>query len=448
MRAVARIAALLALACATVARAHALPARLRGASARSPVRPPSRPRGRPLALSSRAAGGWDAWGEDERAWGGEPDITSAWPPPPPGPDDGASMRWTSLEGCDVLLPPDGEPVRGLVHFVGGVLVGLLPRVAYGPLLEGLADAGYAIIATPDQQLVGFDHALAAENVAARFRRAALALEVRSGVPLAELPVFGLGHSLGAKVLLLIGADARLRRAMGTPHFANALVSYNNFSARRSIPFFAPLREFANAAMAGTGGAAARGVELLALLGSATDGMSPGTGIAEPFRRSLQQLGRLTGELGSLLSGAALPDEFVPSPAATLGAVRAGYGTRSNLVVRFLADTIDESEGLARELRVRFTAPDTGIGGRLAYRRLRGTHVTPNTPAIRASELDDLGREAALNALDELDELIDALVGFYDKETRLWVDTARDEPAEWARPQGSIALGGGPPIDPA
>jgi len=340
----------------------------------------------------------------------------------------------SIEGCDVLLPPDGEPVRALVHFVGGVLVGLVPRVAYGPLLEGLADAGYAIVATPDQQLVGFDHAVAAEGAALRFARAARALEIDHGLRLVEMPVFGLGHSLGAKVLLLIGADAELRRVMGAPHFANALVSYNNFSARRSIPYFAPLRQLASAAIASTSGAAERAVELFALLGTATDDMATGTGIAEPLRRSVQQLGRLTGELGAVLTGTALPDEFAPSPAETLAAVRTKYAVESNLVVRFIADTIDESELLATELRARFTDADTGIGGRLAYRRLRGTHVTPNTPDLRTGEIDELGREAATVALDELDTLIDTLVGFFDKETWLWVDNARDAPRVLAEPR--------------
>jgi hypothetical protein len=41
------------------------------------------------------------------------------------------------EGVDIFFPEASAPPKGLVHFVGGAVVGAFPRAAYGPLLERL-----------------------------------------------------------------------------------------------------------------------------------------------------------------------------------------------------------------------------------------------------------------------------------------------------------------------
>lgn len=388
------------------------------------------------ARASTAARGWaDEWGADApraRAAGARA----------PAPED-EPAPWERIEGCDVLLPPDAVDVRGVVHFVGGALVGVVPRQAYGPLLESLAATGYAIIATPDPQLLGFDHGAAARAVCERYADAAFAIRQRYAVDDRRVPVFGLGHSLGAKVLVLAGSDGACARALGVRRAANALLSYNNYSARRSVPLFEPLLAALRVGLDGAGAGAASARELVRQLEGAIDEYAAGTEIAAPFRAGLRELGRLSGQLGTALAGVALADDFTPGPEETLERVRRAYDVSSNLLVRFSADTICESEALARELRARFTAPDTGIGGRLSYKRLRGTHVTPNTPDLRAGVGADAG-PAAAQALDaavaELDALIDTLLIFFDKEARLW------EP----QPAGAAAEDDGarPPIGPA
>ena len=55
----------------------------------------------------------------------------------------------------------------------------------------------------------------------------------------------------------------------------------------------------------------------------------------------------------------------------------------NLLIRFSDDEIDQSPRLAKLLKRRFTDDETGIGGRLDFRTLEGTHVTPNAPDIGA-----------------------------------------------------------------
>ena len=48
--------------------------------------------------------------------------------------------WRSLEdsGTDLLFPPEFAMPKGVVHFVGGAVVGGFPRASYGPLLERVA----------------------------------------------------------------------------------------------------------------------------------------------------------------------------------------------------------------------------------------------------------------------------------------------------------------------
>lgn len=372
---------------------------------------------------------WDADGEDA----GDP-WASGGAAAGAAPEDGEAP-WERIEGCDVLLPPDALAVRGVVHFVGGALVGVIPRQAYGPLLEALAAAGYAVIATPDPQLLGFDHGAAARSVCVRYADAADAIRQRYAVDDRRVPVFGVGHSLGSKILLLAGSDRSCARTLGSRRAANALLAYNNYSARRSVPLFEPLIGALRVGLQGAGVGAASALDLVRQLDIAIDTYAQDTQIAAPFRTGLRELGRLSGQIGAALAGVSLADDFTPSPEETLELVQSSYSVDSNLVVRFSADTICESERLARELRARFTAPDTGIGGRLVYKRLRGTHVTPNTPDLRAGVSADSGPVAA-EALDaavaELDTLIDTLLVFFDKEARLWSPEPRSSAEASAR----------------
>jgi hypothetical protein len=39
---------------------------------------------------------------------------------------------------DILFPPAFAEPKGIIHFVGGAVVGAFPRSSYGPLLERIA----------------------------------------------------------------------------------------------------------------------------------------------------------------------------------------------------------------------------------------------------------------------------------------------------------------------
>jgi len=112
--------------------------------------------------------------------------------------------WKEVEGCWVLYPDKlkddtaGERApRCLIHFVGGAYVGAAPQLAYRPLLEALAERGALVVATPFA--TGFDHLRTVDEVYFKFSRCLKALGPKAQM----LPSYGLGHSLGSLMQLLV-----------------------------------------------------------------------------------------------------------------------------------------------------------------------------------------------------------------------------------------------------
>lgn len=82
-----------------------------------------------------------------------------------------------------------------------------------------------IIAAPYP--TGFNHLKIADEVYFKLQRATQVLGVE------DLPVYGLGHSLGSLVQMLIGSTYPSQRT------GNILMSFNNKNVLESVPFFAP-----------------------------------------------------------------------------------------------------------------------------------------------------------------------------------------------------------------
>lgn len=198
------------------------------------------------------------------------------------------MDWQEISGNWVLLPP--RPVAA-IHFLGGAFVATAPHLTYRRLLEFLADAGYVIVATPF--INTFDHINIAETVLWSFDRAFHMLRRRGAIP-ADLPIYGLGHSMGCKLHLLIGSLFEVERS------GNILLSFNNFAARESIP------------------------------------------LMEQFAQVLQQIAPVTPSL-----------EFTPSPEETNRIIAQQYAIPHNLLVKFSNDTLDQTRTLAGLLQARF-----------------------------------------------------------------------------------------------
>ncbi|MEC4817750.1 MAG: DUF1350 family protein [Scytonema sp. PMC 1069.18] len=134
------------------------------------------------------------------------------------------MDWKEISGNWVVVPQN--PI-GIIHFLGGAFVATAPHLTYRWLLEQLANKGYAVIATPFVNTL--DHTTIAKSVLLNFERALIRLQEGSALRKRYLPIYGLGHSMGCKLHLLIGSLFNVDRA------GNILVSYNNYAARDAIP---------------------------------------------------------------------------------------------------------------------------------------------------------------------------------------------------------------------
>ncbi len=134
--------------------------------------------------------------------------------------------WQAM-GQNWVLLPQRQAATAVIHFVGGAFVGAAPQLSYSKLLEAIANQGYAIIATPFINTL--DHKAIATTVLNQFENTLNRLH-RGQVIDRFLPIYGLGHSMGCKVHLLIGSLFEAERA------GNILMSFNNFDADRAIPF--------------------------------------------------------------------------------------------------------------------------------------------------------------------------------------------------------------------
>lgn len=134
------------------------------------------------------------------------------------------MDWQELSGNWVLIPP--RPIA-IIHFLGGAFVATAPQLTYRGLLEQFARQGYAVITTPF--LNTLDHIAIAQDVLNKFENTLERLYKSQLLRSRNLPIYGIGHSMGCKLHLLIGSIFEVERA------GNVLISFNNFAASDAIP---------------------------------------------------------------------------------------------------------------------------------------------------------------------------------------------------------------------
>ncbi len=182
------------------------------------------------------------------------------------------------------LEPNG-PSRGTIEFIGGSYLAATPQLSYRRLLEALAARDWRIRAW--SYVPGFDHQDQANAAWRRFRQLRDSdNNAMNSADASAAPLLRLGHSLGCKLHLLAPDGGRACDAL-------VALSFNNFSAERSIPLLAELGQQFN------------------------------------FR-----------------------SEFSPSPEETLQQVARSYRQPRNLLVRFQRDQIDQSSRLLGVLQGR------------------------------------------------------------------------------------------------
>lgn len=134
------------------------------------------------------------------------------------------MDWKEIRGNWVVIPRN--PI-GIIHFLGGAFVATAPHLTYRWLLEQFADKGYVVIATPFINTL--DHSAIAQSVLLNFERTRERLHDSGELRKLYLPTYGVGHSMGCKLHLIIGSQFKVERA------GNILISFNNYTAREAIP---------------------------------------------------------------------------------------------------------------------------------------------------------------------------------------------------------------------
>jgi len=290
--------------------------------------------------------------------------------------------WQTIAGSNVLVP---YRPQGVVHFLGGAFVATAPQVTYKLLLEHLADRGFAIVATPF--LNTFDHGEIAKTTLNSFEQVLARLRNTGQLSARYLPVYGLGHSMGCKLHLLIASLFEVDRA------GNIFLAYNNFPAKRSIPMLEQMTDTLADPIARLRQAAKQAIAETKL----TDSV-PADWKAS-IKDSLKQID---------------PDnfEFVPSPAETLEIVAADYPVRRNLLLRFRDDEIDQTLALRKLLVDKF-------GQLVAYRTLSGNHLTPIGQDFRwavgesFSPFDAVGQWMRQGVYRDLDGLKDEVARWLD-----------------------------------
>ena len=233
------------------------------------------------------------------------------------------MEWREVSGNWLWIPP--QPTA-IIHFLGGAFVAAAPNLTYKLLLEALGRRGYLIVATPF--INTFDHRAIAQEVLTTFDQALYYIDNR--VTFKRLPIYGLGHSMGCKVHLLINSLYDVDRQ------GNILMAFNNYSARRSVPF-------------------------------------------------LEQVMAFSPQLGAMNTM-----EFTPSPEETFDLIDRYYPVERNLLIKFRKDDIDQTRPLHDVLMRHFPKlPSVQI--------LPGTRTTPMAqdipwqPGTNFSPFDAIGQ---------------------------------------------------------
>ncbi|KAG0621582.1 hypothetical protein M758_3G031800 [Ceratodon purpureus] len=273
-------------------------------------------------------------------------------------------RWQDIQGSWVLTPSKKEAVA-VVHFIGGVFVGATPQLTYRLFLERLCERGYVIIATPYAS--GFDHLRIADEAQFKFDRCLRALmdDSRYRPLVEEMPIYGVGHSLGALTHLLIGARYAVQRK------GNIILSFNNRSASDAIPFLSPMvapmtQNIGPLLSQLTSSPAVRlGAEVALKRLKEFGDISP-----PMFKQVLPFLEQLLPLYQDFANG---KDQFTPAPQETDRLIKAYYGVKRNLLIKFKDDTIDETPRLAQILAQK-SAVSAFLD--LTLRALPGDHARP------------------------------------------------------------------------
>ncbi|CAH8363132.1 unnamed protein product [Eruca vesicaria subsp. sativa] len=249
-----------------------------------------------------------------------------------------SADWSEVEGAWVLRPRNSNP-KMVAHFIGGIFVVQLYTWYYltPSLVQGCFGTFVSVYGNIRFEVVQ------------------------------DLPSFGIGHSLGSLIHLLIGSRYAVQRN------GNVFMAFNNKEASLAIPLFSPVL-----------------VPMAQSLGPLLSQVATSPTVrlgAEMTRKQLETLSppimkqilplveQLPPLYMDLVKGR---EDFIPKPEETRRLIRSYYGISRNLLIKFQDDSIDETPILAQVLGV-----ESSISSKLdmSIRTLPGDHGLPLQQAL-------------------------------------------------------------------
>lgn len=325
---------------------------------------------------------------------------------------GQQNNWYDMEGCSVLLPPSEQVVpRAIVHFLGGFVAGSAAPLAYGRTLTSLAGAGYLVVVSPIPALQT-NHSNIAASVAQTFTQCyenQLLRLMGDREEALKVPIVGLSHSLGGKIMALMASRKEDRRKV-PPRVGNIFLAFNNYGFQQSMEMsqtqaaqFDPkmkeavdvintpeVQNLVDMAKEVSNAPSAVGDMLFGAFGNMaaaaleTAGARNGDGAQrmnddERERFGKAVAGRIKDVMGKQVDAVSqqvtdkisevMELEFDPSPEQTFALIKDGYNVQSNVLIRFCDDEIDQSHQLEAALNLRG-------GCEVELMTMAGSHITP------------------------------------------------------------------------
>lgn len=292
------------------------------------------------------------------------------------------VRTDSGDAQVLLPPPSVQRPSAVVHFVGGTLFGSAPNLWYQQLLEDLVKhTQSAVVATTLPVTLTrspLQHVDLAQQVQRQFQTAwREVLLDEYGDEISNVPVCGMGHSLGSRLLIVMSTlgDPPVRPFLPPAYKAMVLISFTNYGAAAGIP----------------------GIQALA---KTRKKMDRDQRLERPQRRRrddwydeevdeddwgdiFEDLQRTLSDGARKVQSALTPQtkdlEFFPSPDQLWKALQEDrrYRVPQSLVVQFDDDIIDQSSKLAVALKE---------SSSVRFARIRGTHLSPVSAGSSRSEV--------------------------------------------------------------
>jgi hypothetical protein len=331
-------------------------------------------------------------------------------------DSGSSWSSDAL----VLLPPAAvEKPTAILHFVGGTFFGSAPKLWYRTLLEDLVkNTSSAIIVTTIPVTLfksPLNHVQLAQQLERSFQHAyRVVLEDEYSPQLLDgVPLCGLGHSLGARLLVVLATlrssksqQQQQQQSSYPPYKSMVLMSFTNFRASAGIPGVRALLQQSRRNQEQkadrsrqvnvqngqpqrqrrqtTRQTASRRRATQDMEEEYYDNDEEWDDLVEEWQTVLQQQAQ---KVQTALTPRPTDLEFHPTPSQLWraisqqqeGGTRTGSSTRYNvpetLLVQFDDDGLDQSSKLAGMLHQTNSS-------RVQFARLRGTHLSPISVATQ------------------------------------------------------------------